>query len=89
MGLPQEDVRILVGIVFTAEGLLDHVWLDLEKDSKCLQQDPSGLLGQFGFYDFPDNHYVDRFVIKEIFCFNDRHMAIVSQLNRMRHSAMR
>lgn len=88
MGLPQAEVRIVVGIVVTADGMSDHVWIDMEKGGKCLQQDPSGLLGQFGFYDFPDNRYVDRFVMKESFCFNDGHLAIVSQLNRMRHSAM-
>lgn len=89
MGLPQEEVRIVVGIVVTADGLSDHVWIDLEHDGKCWQQDPSGMLGRFGFYDFPDNKYADRFVMKESFCFNDGHLAIVSQLNRMRHSAMR
>jgi transglutaminase-like putative cysteine protease len=89
MGLSQEEVRIVVGIVVTANGMSDHVWIDMEKDGKCLQQDPSGMLGRFGFYDFPGNKYVDRFVMKESFCFNDGHLAIVSQLNRMRHGAMR
>ena len=89
MGLPQEDVRIVVGIVVTADGMSDHVWIDMEADGKCLQQDPSGMIGRFGFYDFPDNKYADRFVMKESFCFNDGHLAIVSQLNSMRRGAMR
>jgi transglutaminase-like putative cysteine protease len=89
MGLPQENVRIVVGIVVTADGLSDHVWIDLEQAGKCLQQDPSGMLGRFGFYDFPDNRYADRFVMKESFCFNDGQLAIVSQLNRSRQAAMR
>lgn len=85
MGVPAEDVRIVVGIVVTENGLADHVWIDMEHDGKCLQQDPSGMLGQFGFYEFPGNGYVDKYVMKEIFCFNDSKLAIVSQLNRMRH----
>ena len=84
MGIGQEDVRVVVGIVVTEGGLADHVWVDLEKDGRCLQQDPSGMLGQFGFYDFPGNRYVNRFVMKEIFCFNETQFAIISQLNRMR-----
>ena len=89
MGLPQENVRIVVGIVVTADGLSDHVWIDLEQAGKCLQQDPSGMLGRFGFYECPDNRYADRFVMKESFCFNDGQLAIVSQLNRSRQAAMR
>lgn len=89
MGLPRENLRIVVGIVVTAEGFSDHVWLDMEIDGKCLQQDPSGMLGRFAFYDFPGNSYVDRFVMKETFCFNEDGLAIVSQLNRMRHAMQR
>ncbi len=89
MGLPKENIRIVVGIVVTEQGLSDHVWIDMEVDGRCLQQDPSGMLGNFDFYAFPDNRYVDKFVMKEIFCFNEQHLAIVSQLNRMRHSANR
>ena len=76
-------------IVATADGLSDHVWIDLGHAGKCLLRDLSGMLGRFGFYDFPDNRYADRFVMKESFCFNDGQLAIVSQLNRSRQAAVR
>lgn len=88
MGLPSEDVRIVVGLVAIEGGLTDHVWIDMEYNGKCLQQDPSGMLGRFSFHNFPGNSYVERFVVKENFCFNDNYLAIVSQLNRMRNKAM-
>lgn len=86
MGMPRENVRIVVGLVVIGGGLSDHVWIDMENNGKCLQQDPSGMLGKFGFHDFPDNSYVERYVMKESFCFNDGHLAIVSQLNRVRNT---
>jgi len=84
MGLPVEDARVVMGLVVTAEGTADHVWIDMEYEGRCLQQDPSGMLGRFGFYDFPGTSYVQRFVMKETFCFNEAGLAIVSQLNRFR-----
>lgn len=84
MGMPSEDVRMVMGVVMTPQGPADHVWLDLEYNGTCLQQDPSGMLGRFDFHAFPDNRYVDTYVIKESFVFNDEDFAVVSQLNRFR-----
>lgn len=84
MGMPSEDVRLVMGMVVTPEGLAEHAWLDLEQSGVCLQQDPSGMLGQFKFDEFPNNRYAEAYVMKENFCFNDREFAVVSQLNRHR-----
>ena len=89
MGMPSDEVRLVVGLVSTPNGLADHVWVDLEHRGSCLQQDPSGLLGRFGFDEFPGNRYVDTYVVKENFCFNDRDFAVVSQLNRFRDGTTR
>lgn len=85
MGIPSKDVRLMMGVVDTGQGLADHVWIDMEHQGKCLQQDPSGMLGQFGFDEFPGNRYTQRYVVKETLCFNDQELAIVSQLNRYRN----
>ncbi len=84
MGVEPEKVRLVTGIVMTPEGPTDHVWVDLEVDGMCIQQDPSGLLGKFSFNEFLGNSFVDNYVIKEIFCFNDEDFGIVSQINRLK-----
>lgn len=88
MGMPQEDLRLVMGIVITPQGESDHVWLDLENKGRCLQQDPSGMLGRFAFDAFPGTAYVDNYVMKETFAFNDGGFALVSQLNRFRNQEM-
>ena len=85
MGMPAANVRLIMGIVMTPQGPADHVWLDLEHAGRCLQQDPSGMLGRFAFDAFPGNRYVDTYVVKESFAFNDTGFAVVSQLNRFRN----
>lgn len=87
MGMPATNVRMVMGIVMTPQGPADHVWLDLEHEGRCLQQDPSGMLGEFDFYAFPGNRYVDTYVVKESFVFNDNGFAVVSQLNRFRNGS--
>ncbi|HSH70224.1 MAG TPA: transglutaminase domain-containing protein [Deferrisomatales bacterium] len=84
MGLSPQEVRVFTGLVYTPQGPVDHVWVDLEYQDQCVQQDPSGMLGRFEFYEFPGNRYTDSHVMKEIFCFNDAGFAVVSQLNRYR-----
>jgi len=69
----------------TPQGPADHVWLDLEHQGRCLQQDPSGMLGRFDFHAFPENRYVENYVLKESFAFNEEGFAVVSQLNRFRN----
>jgi len=86
MGMPAEDARLVMGIVMTPQGPADHVWVDLEHGGRCLQQDPSGMLGRFAFDQFPDNRYVEYYVVKESCCFNENGFALVSQLNRLRGS---
>jgi len=85
MGMPAKDVRIIMGIVVTAEGMADHVWLDLEVNGQCLQQDPSGMIGSFAFAAFPARRYSETYAMKETFCFNESDFAVVSQLNSMRN----
>lgn len=84
MGLPARDMRIIIGIVVTPDGYADHVWIDMEVNGQCLQQDPSGMLGRFAFTEFPGRSYSRAYAMKETFCFNDTSFAIVSQLNSMR-----
>lgn len=84
MGMPAKDVRLIMGIVVTAEGMADHVWLDLEVNGQCLQQDPSGMIGNFAFAEFPARRYSETYAMKETFCFNESSFAVVSQLNSMR-----
>ena len=84
MGIPAADVRVMTGLVAIPEGLADHAWLDLEYRGTCLQQDPSGFLGIFGFSAFPGMSFTRAFVREERYCFNDRGFAVVSQLNRFR-----
>lgn len=83
MGLPHDKVRIFVGKVNTPYGVADHAWVSMEYDKKCFQQDPSGFIGNFGFYAFPGRSYAEAFVEDEKFCFNDKGFAVVSQLNRV------
>ena len=84
MGIPADNVRVITGNVALPEGLADHAWLDLEYGGACLQQDPSGFLGTFGFSQFPDLAFTDTYVDEEDYCFNDAGFAVVSQLNRFR-----
>lgn len=84
LGLPAENVRVVVGQVPLGGGLLDHAWVDLEYGPVCLQQDPTDLLGVHDFQRFRDQEYVRAFVQRELFCFNDEGFAAVSQLNRLR-----
>jgi transglutaminase-like putative cysteine protease len=84
MGMAAEDVRIIMGIVVTDQGMADHVWLDLEVNGQCLQQDPSGMIGRFAFAEFPGKRYSKTYAMKETFCFNESDFAVISQLNGMR-----
>lgn len=86
LGMPPEAVRIIRGVAMGDRGPLDHVWVDMEYKGQCLQQDPSGLFGSFGFNDFPGISYSDRYVMIENFCFNEKGFALISQLNRMGHT---
>jgi hypothetical protein len=86
MGIPARNVRVITGDVALSEGTADHAWVDLEYRGNCLQQDPSGFLGLFGFAEFPETSFTRHFIQEETFCFNDEGFAIVSQLNRFRNA---
>ncbi len=85
MGIPASDVRLIIGNIAMPDRLIDHVWIDMEYKGRCLQQDPSGLLGVFEFGQFPGMEFTRYFVQEENFCFNDKGFAVVSQLNRFRN----
>lgn len=84
LGVPAYSVRVVTGQVPFEGVLLEHAWVDLEYGSLCLQQDPTDLFGVHDFLRFPNQRYVDEFVHREVFCFNDQSFALVSQLNRLR-----
>lgn len=84
LGVPAGDIRVVTGQVPLGGVQLDHAWVDLEYGATCLQLDPTDLLGTHDFLRFPGNEYVRSFVSRELFCFNDRGFAVVSQLNRLR-----
>ena len=84
MDIPSEDVFVVTGNVSSEQGDVEHAWVNLKHDGQNLQQDPTSLLGVFGFSDFPEKKYTQSFIRKESFCFNDYGFAVVSQLNRAR-----
>jgi transglutaminase-like putative cysteine protease len=84
LGVPAANVRVVTGQVSLGGTLLDHAWVDLEYGSLCLQLDPTDLLGNHDFLQFPGTEYVRSFVYRENLCFNDEGFAVVSQLNSLR-----
>jgi len=84
MGIPASDVRVIAGEVDIPGRIIDHAWLEMEYRGKCIQQDVSNVLGTFTFDQFNESAYVQVFIRDEEFVFNDKHFAIVSQLNRMK-----
>jgi hypothetical protein len=86
MGIPASSVRVLAGEVDIPGRIIDHAWLEMEYKGRCIQQDASNILGTFGFDQFSESTYVQVFIRDEEYVFNDKHFAIVSQLNRMKGS---
>ena len=84
LGVPADSVRVVTGQVPFEGGLLEHAWVDLEYGSLCLQRDATDLFGVHDFLRFPLNGYVNTFVHRELYCFNEQSFALVSQLNRLR-----
>ena len=82
LGMEHGEVRVVTGQVAYGDELTEHAWLELEHDGVCLQQDATPLLGTFAFDEFRGRAYTQRFVWRELFCFNDEGFAVVSQLNR-------
>ena len=52
MGMNSDEVRVVTGEVEAGQGILDHAWVELEHEGKCLQQDSTDLLGRFSFDQF-------------------------------------
>ena len=84
MGTPASQVRIATGEVQYASGIADHAWVDMEYKGDCLQQDASDFLGHFGFAQFHGMEFSRSFIRKEGYVFNDKHFAVVSQLNLLK-----
>jgi len=86
MGMKSEEVRVVTGEVEAGPGIIDHAWVEIEHDGKCLQQDSTDLLGKFTYDQFPGMAYTNAFIRRESYTFNDKGFAIVSRLNMMRGS---
>jgi hypothetical protein len=84
MGIPASGVRVVAGEIDIPGSIVDHAWLEMEYKGRCIQQDPSNILGKFDFEQFEESTYVQVFIRDEEFVFNDKQFAIVSQLNRMK-----
>ena len=83
LGMPAREVRVVTGEVEFPDGIIDHAWLEMEHDGKCLQQDATNLLGLFMFEQFPGRNYTQTFVRREGYAFNDKGFAVVSRLNQL------
>jgi hypothetical protein len=86
MGMSANEVRIVTGEVEAGQGILDHAWVELEHEGRCLQQDSTDLLGRFSFDQFQGMSYTNAFIKREGYAFNDRGFAVISRLNMMKGS---
>jgi transglutaminase-like putative cysteine protease len=84
LGMDDEEVRVVTGQVYVDGQPIEHAWLELEYYGRCLQQDATTLLGVFEFGEFKDTAFTRTYVWRELFCFNDKGFAVVSQRNRFR-----
>lgn len=84
LGFPDEEVRVVTGQVHYGGQVVEHAWVEVELEGRCLQQDATPLLGSFAFDQFPGTDYTLAHVRRELFCFNDEGFAVVSQRNRFR-----
>ena len=86
MGMNSNEVRVVTGEVEAGQGILDHAWVELEHEGKCLQQDSTDLLGRFTFDQFQGMAYTNAFIRRESYAFNDKGFAVISRLNMMKGS---
>lgn len=84
LGMGHEQVRVVAGQTGFEDGPMEHAWLEIESEGRCLQQDPTTLLGSFKFDEFPGTSFSRKYIRRELFCFNDQGLAIVSLSNRFR-----
>jgi hypothetical protein len=86
MGMTSNEVRVVTGEVEAGQGILDHAWVELEHEGRCLQQDSTDLLGRFSFDQFQGMAYTNAFIKRELYAFNDKGFAVISRLNMMKGS---
>lgn len=84
LGKPASEIRVVTGEADLPSGGFDHAWVELEHNGQCLQQDATNILGRFSFGQFRGSTYVDTFIRDEEVVFNDKHFAMISQLNRLK-----
>lgn len=87
LGMGHEEVRVVTGQAYWQDHIVEHAWLEIEHEGRCLQQDPTTLFGTFGFDEFPGTSYTKEYVRREFFCFNDAGFAVISLNNRFRGMA--
>jgi hypothetical protein len=86
MGMTSNEVRVVTGEVEAGQGILDHAWVEIEHNGKCLQQDSTDLLGKFTYDQFNGMAYTNAFIKRENYAFNDKGFAVISRLNMMKGS---
>jgi transglutaminase-like putative cysteine protease len=84
LGMEDEEVRVVTGQVVIEGEPMEHAWVEIEHGGRCLQQDPTTLLGAFRFDEFPNTDYTRRYIQRELFCFNDKGFAVISLSNKFR-----
>jgi transglutaminase-like putative cysteine protease len=84
IGVADNAVRVVTGQAYWQNDLIEHAWLEIEHDGRCLQQDPTSLFGVFAFDEFQGTAFTRAYVRREFFAFNDRGFAVVSLDDRFR-----
>lgn len=84
MDIPASAVRVVAGEIDIPGRIVDHAWLEIEYQGRCIQQDASNVLGAFLFDQFNKTAYTEVFIRDEEFVFNDKQFAIVSHLNKIK-----
>jgi len=84
LGMDSNEVRVVTGEVEAGQGIIDHAWVEIEHNGKCLQQDSTDLLGKFTYDQFTGMAYTNAFIKREHYTFNDKGFAVISRLNMMK-----
>ncbi|MCX7770731.1 MAG: transglutaminase-like domain-containing protein [Proteobacteria bacterium] len=84
LGIPESQVRIIVGELHSDKRPVQHAWVEVKFNGVWFQQDTTDLIGSFEFDQFKDKEYLKKFVRVENYCFNDTGFAVVSQRNRFK-----
>jgi hypothetical protein len=84
LGMADEEVRVVTGQASIEGEPMEHAWVEIEHGGRCLQQDPTTLLGSFRFDEFRNTDFTRRYIQRELFCFNDQGFAVISLSNKFR-----